>query len=298
MKINLNYDDDDSDSSENEAVEEVKEEANANEEDDVSNMQALLGSTSSPAPDNTELDSDDSSISDNDLLGTTNPVTALEEEDSWQFDLGVMDNKNKRVEEQALKTSTYHERGTNDYEEAMSKVSMMSDDLTVLSLELEEADRAIKNLLLGKENEVKEFRRNPVRRTRSCDHVMPGVLTPDFLEKRKLDRAARLQRARERIARDKTLVQEKEKQAEEKRKQEEAKQKEFDMSEEARRDRIYQWYSRCGQPNRKELKRRVAAIKHKEGVTVEDVDLLPWNFNGSMINVSKMLEYQLGNCEE
>lgn len=294
MKIELNYDDD-SDSDNESKIEKVQEEASKNDEDNLSKMQSLLGSASSPAPDNACLDSDGSSISDSSLLGTTNPVTALEEEDSWQFDLGVMDNKNKRVEEQAVKTSTFNERETNDYEDALSKVSKMSDDLTVLSLELEQADRRMKSLLLGKENEIKEFRCNPVRRSKSCDSTMLGVLTPDFLEKRKQDRATLLARARERIARDRALFQEQEKLAEEKRKKEEAKRQVLDMSDDARRDRVYQWFSRCGQPNRKELKRRIAALKHKEGVTIEDVDLLPWNFNGSMINVSKMLEYQLAN---
>ena len=291
MKVALNYDDDSD--SDNNSVEETKEEVNATGA--LSKMQALLGSASSPetAPDNASLESDDSSISDSSLLGTTNPVTALEEEDSWQFDLGVMDNKNKRVEEQAVKASTFNKEETKDYEDALSKVSHMTDELSVISLELEEAERAMKNILLDKENEVKEFRRNPVRRTKSSDHALPGVLTPEFLEQRKKDRAARLARARERIARDRTVFKEREQQAEQKRKEEESKKKVLDMSEDARRDRAYQWYSRCGQPNRKELKRRISALKHKEGITPEDVDLLPWNFNGSMINVSKMLEYQL-----
>ena len=287
MKIDLDYDVSDDESVEKHKIPESTKA--------VDKMQALLGSSLLPewAPDNQALDSDESSISDSSLLGTTNPVAALEEEGSWQFDLGVMANKNEKVEKQTAKVSTFDQNETSNLD-AMSKISAMSDELTVISLELEQADRAMKNLLL-KENEIKEFSRNPVRRTKSSDHCMPGVLTPEFLEKRKQDRAARLARARERIAKDKETFKQREKEEEKKRKEKENKKQELDMSEEARRDRVYQWYSRCGQPNRKELKRRIAALKHKDGLSVEDVDLLPWNFNGTMINVSKMLEYQLSN---
>eukprot|EP00977_Amphora_coffeiformis_P019663 scaffold7349_cov173-Amphora_coffeaeformis.AAC.144 len=298
MKVNLDYDEG-SDSDDESLVEEKvegKEEIVVASKEAVSRMQAVLSSTSTPEtpPDNTSVHSDDSSISDRNLMGTSNPVTVLEEEDSWQFDLGVMENKMEKVAEQATKTSTFNKEETNG-DDANSKVTMLSEELSVISLELEEADRAMKSLLLGKENDLKEFRRCAPGRSKSSDHATKGVLTPEFLEQRKQDRANRLARARERIARDKRTFQLREEEETTRLQEEETKKKEYDMSEEARRDRAYKWYGRCGQPNRKALKKKIAALQHKQGVSPEDVDLLPWNFNGTLVNVSQMISMQMDN---
>ena len=300
MKIDLHYDEGSDSNDESLAKEEEREEGKEEivvaSDEAVAQMQAILGSTSSPEtpPDNASLNSDDSSISDSNLLGTSNPVTALDEEDSWQFDLGVMENKKEKVEEQAAKTSTFNKEDMNDFD-AISKATMMSEELSVISLELEEADRAMKSLLLGKENELKEFRKSAPARSKSSDDAMKGVFTPELLEKRKQDRANRLARARERIARDKRTFELREEEETKKLKEQEAKKKEYDMSLDARRDRAYQWYGRCGQPNRKTLKKKIAELKHKEGVSQEDVELLPWNFNGTLVNVSQMISMQMDN---
>jgi hypothetical protein len=179
---------------------------------------------------------------------------------------------------------------------AMSKsLSVMSDDLSVISKELEAADRAVERVVAVKEEEVKEFRNPCARRVSGQGRA----LTPAFLAQRKQDRAVRLARARQRIEKEKALAKKQEEEENIRRAQREAKANkpaELDMSEAARRDRAYQWYSRCGQPNRKELKRRIASMKKSDaGVSTADVDLLPWNFNGSLINVSKMISLSLGN---
>jgi len=302
MKINLNYDEgSDSDSKSlveerEERIENGKEDIVVASDEAISRVQTLLSNSSTPEtpPDSTSVHSDDSSISDSNLMGTKNPVTALEEEDSWQFDLGVMANQMEKVEEQAKETSTFNKRETNDFDTA-SKVTMLSEELSVISLELEEADRTMKSLLLGKENELKEFRRNAPARSKSSDHAMKGVLTSEFLEQRKQDRMNRLARARERIARDKRTFQLREEEEAKQLKEKERRKKEYDMAEDARRDRVYKWYGRCGQPNRKVLKKKIAALQHKEGVSPEDVELLPWNFNGTLVNVSQMISMQMDN---
>lgn len=313
MKINLDYDEgsDSEDGSfvgekkRKETKEESEKETHENEEeanaavesgDALAQMQALLGSASSPEtpPENASLHSDDSSLSGSSLLGTNNPVTALKEEDSWQFDLQVMENKKIKMEEQAMEASNFSKQETNDVD-AVSKVSVLSEELSVISLELQEADRTMKSLLLGKESDFKEFRKSAPTRSKSSDDAMRGVLSPEFLERRKQERADRLARARERIARDKRTFQAREEEEAKKMKEKQTKKKEYDMSEDARRDRVYKWYGRCGQPNRKTLEKKIASLKHKEGVSPDDVELLPWNFNGTMVNVSQMISMQMGN---
>lgn len=323
MKIRLDYDDDD-DSNSDDDESSCEQSPKATTTTTTASPSSPLRSGSIPeerAPasmlpiDDSDVDDDDDDedatfISDSSLLGTSNPVTALGEEDSWQFDLNVMANRNDRVDnvENATKTTTLNllSNHQDDYD-TLSKVSNFSEELSVMSMELEEADRAIRHLLTGKEDEIKGYR-NGVTRQRSnksatttnngdaaaATSTVMNPATSEFLEKRRQERASRLARARERIAKDKQTAQEQQQEAERRQKEKKNKKVALDMSEEARRDRVYQWYSRCGQPSRKELKRRIASLKFKQGVAVEDVDLLPWNFNGSMINVSQMISMSMG----
>jgi hypothetical protein len=57
-----------------------------------------------------------------------------------------------------------------------------------------------------------------------------------------------------------------------------------------RRERAFLWYARMATPTRTEFKRRVAAVQSSSSldITPEDVDLLPWNETGRVVNVAKM----------
>jgi hypothetical protein len=65
----------------------------------------------------------------------------------------------------------------------------------------------------------------------------------------------------------------------------------LDMSEDARRLRAHTWYSRMGMPSRKIMKERVDMMPFSVCVSVEDVDLLIWNYNCEMVNVGKMQKF-------
>jgi hypothetical protein len=54
-----------------------------------------------------------------------------------------------------------------------------------------------------------------------------------------------------------------------------------------RLERAYQWYTRMATPSRKEFKRRVADVVSID-ITPEDIDLLPWNLTGRVVNIAKM----------
>lgn len=56
-------------------------------------------------------------------------------------------------------------------------------------------------------------------------------------------------------------------------------------------DKLIFWYGRLGHPNQKDMRRLVATkLPPSCGITVEDVDLLPWIIRGSMLNTQKMHE--------
>jgi hypothetical protein len=54
-----------------------------------------------------------------------------------------------------------------------------------------------------------------------------------------------------------------------------------------RLERAFQWYTRMASPIRKDFKRRVAD-EDSIDITPEDVDLLPWNLTGKVVNIAKM----------
>lgn len=65
----------------------------------------------------------------------------------------------------------------------------------------------------------------------------------------------------------------------------------LDMSEAARRDRAYSWYTRMAMPTREAMKEKVDTMPTSSGLTKECVDLLPWNASGKMVNVAKMQKF-------
>ena len=109
------------------------------------------------------------------------------------------------------------------------------------------------------------------------------IKTSELLDERRAARAQRMERVRQRIAREKE-------EAKQRKLDEEKRAQELFMSDDKRRQRMYEWYCRLGMPNRKELKKRVKAMKGDgpNKIAVQDVDLLPWNFSGSMVNTSKL----------
>jgi hypothetical protein len=53
-----------------------------------------------------------------------------------------------------------------------------------------------------------------------------------------------------------------------------------------RRERAFFWYARMDSPTRTEFKRKVA--ESSMDITPEDIDSLPWNLTGRMVNIAKM----------
>jgi hypothetical protein len=117
------------------------------------------------------------------------------------------------------------------------------------------------------------------------------VSADPFLEARRKERAARLEKAKERIRKEEAA-----KKAEEdarKKKVAAAKPTKIELSEKERVERAYQWYTRCGLLTKKKLKERIHKIEYCE-ITEEDIDLLPWMIGDRMVNVGKMTKILAG----
>jgi hypothetical protein len=67
-----------------------------------------------------------------------------------------------------------------------------------------------------------------------------------------------------------------------------------DMSEKARRDRIYSCYSRYAMPTKEQFKVMVSKMPVSYGSTVKDIDLLPWDARGMRVNIAKINQVLMG----
>jgi len=66
------------------------------------------------------------------------------------------------------------------------------------------------------------------------------------------------------------------------------------LEDEEKKKNCLMWYSRMGQPNRTNMKRRVADLDQSFNITAEDVDLLPWTGSGMMLRVKDTNKLMLG----
>jgi hypothetical protein len=112
------------------------------------------------------------------------------------------------------------------------------------------------------------------------EHPNPTTTPLDpILEAKKLARATRLAKVKERIR----LEQMKK----EKAIQEKAEASEGQSDSERRFNLSLQWYTRCGRPSKDDFTQRVRTMIQTDGycdISVADIERLPWTTNGSRVN--------------
>lgn len=112
------------------------------------------------------------------------------------------------------------------------------------------------------------------------------IYTPEVNElmRKKEKRDQRLEKVRERI-----------RLKEEMKRMEKFQVANLDMSEEGRRGRCYDWYKRLSMPSKEEMKEKILSLPPSSGVSAEDIELLPWNPTGRVVNPRKMQMLSLTN---
>ncbi|KAL7577857.1 hypothetical protein ACA910_010603 [Epithemia clementina (nom. ined.)] len=209
---------------------------------------------------------------------------------SWHFDLGPLKQIIKDVENSPLPTNKQAQQAISKAATATTAETLSmgdcdddedDDDLSSISQEMLEARMALMNMTRRTFDQSHATFNSSVNHFNNSAPNSP-MKNSELLKERRAARAARMEKVRQRIARERE-------DAKQRKLQEEQRAKELFMSEEARRQRIYEWYCRLGMPNRKELKKKIKSMDGGEQkLTEQDVDLLPWNFNGSLLNISKL----------
>jgi hypothetical protein len=233
--------------------------------------------------DNDDDDDDDDNSNDDESLGikkaAAKPKKLVEDlgdsVDSWHFDLGALEANLKLVEEANMARQMDITQTSVGLDEVMSRMSGLDDELSHIEREMSKADRSTEKM----ESKKAEMKKSTTEQIQKRQIVRQKSL--DMIEARKAERAARLERAKKRI--------DGEKEAERLKKEQDANSR-LDMSDDARKQRAYSWYSRCGHPVKKELIKRIKAMGTGAcDIIVADIELLPWNFNGTMVIASKMM---------
>jgi hypothetical protein len=214
------------------------------------------------------------------------PVEEDEDEPKEKARKAPERNKSLEISDSLMRTTEVEMKKRRD-ELSMSQHSLASceDMLANLSAEFEADDPLAMNVPeFSIEEEARKYRENGDKEPK-----VPKVTANTILQNK---REMRLAKVRDRI-----------------RKKEEAKEKEevdklgekmqnahninanLDMSDDARRDRAYAWYTRMAMPNRVDMKERVNEMPASAGIGVDDIDLLPWGASGKMVNVAKMQKF-------
>lgn len=235
---------------------------------------------------------------------------------SWHFDLGPLGEASEQKVTPKEKTT---ERSSEDQPQVIERrrftvgvdlsTEWGTDDLSILSDEMEEASEAMRSITSRVIKQTIQSRRASMNSSEhTCSDMSTSCISDDgetitlsgdfeeggkggkvtqrrddqdsLLEQRRAAREARMKKVRERIARERQ------------KKEEEARQKKLESynSEEARRQRVFDWYCRWGRITRREMKRKLKAIKKTSEIDIDesDIDLLPWNFNGTLIDATKL----------
>lgn len=108
------------------------------------------------------------------------------------------------------------------------------------------------------------------------------------LDEKRRKREERLERAKERIENAERRKEDDGFNARQNKLLQEMKNQEIDMSEKARLERVYNWYTRAGMPHKTDFIERVEMLPRSAGVSVADVELLPWDKRGKWVNVAKI----------
>lgn len=166
------------------------------------------------------------------------------------------------------------------------RVSKESEDLKALNDELDKTSLHLDDLEKDSKR-AQEERRKKEEEIRLKEEEYRKVILEKARTKIQEERRLRQDSIRSRIAAEEAEAKRKRKEKEE----EERKKKEKSLSksntEQARAERAYGWYSKLGLPSRENFKKKIKLIASID-ISADDIDLLPWNGSGTMVNVAKL----------
>jgi hypothetical protein len=189
-------------------------------------------------------------------------------------------------ERQGLEKMTSGARSGYELDRHAQRALKEKDELSSLSDEIDKTSLHIDDLEEEKKRE-KEERRKKEEEIRKREEENRKKTLEKARMKIQEERRLRQESIRSRIAAEEAEAKRKKKEKEE----EERKKKEKSLSksstEQARVERAYGWYSKLGLPSRETFKKKIKLIASID-ITAEDIDLLPWNGSGTLVNVAKL----------
>ena len=160
-----------------------------------------------------------------------------------------------------------------------AELKRLNEDLDKTSLHLDDLEEDTKRAQEERRKKEGEIKRKEEEQRKK------------ILEKARMkiqeERRLRQESIRSRIAAEEAEAKRKKKEKEEEEKRKSEKTKTKANTPQARAERAYGWYSKLGLPTRDNFKKKIKLIASID-ITAEDIDLLPWNGTGTMVNVAKL----------
>jgi myosin heavy subunit len=211
----------------------------------------------------------------------------LEKENKLRIKMERKEQKEREKKPKKLERKSNHSTSSNSRNLSLTSSRDLSNDTGpgLKRVEEEKEDQSLDIIAESNREEAEKRAAEKLRQKNSEDERK--LRLEQAREKLQLERKHRQELIRDKIsseqadAKDKML-----KQKEVNMQRLKAKQS-VDMSDKARTQRAYSWYAKLAQPRRDVFKKKMLTVSNID-ITEADVDLLPWNGMGTMVNVSKL----------
>lgn len=217
----------------------------------------------------------------------------LEQQDKLRRRMERLEEKERqRLQEQQQRRKELDHSGhvLKESRRSLRRISKDSDELKKVNDALDKDSAHMDNLSIDLEEEINKdaMKRKELedQRKRMEEENRRQILEKARAKVQK-ERQQRQEMIRERIAAEEAEAKRKMQLKKDEERKKAEKKKEQENTPKARMERAYGWYSKLALPKRDVMKKKVQLIASID-ITEDDVDLLPWNAAGTMVNVAKL----------
>jgi len=228
------------------------------------------------------------------IRSLSNERLQLEQEEKVRKRMERLEAKNREKEKAEIKSMTdldASEHMISDNFRNLRRISRDAEELQALNDELDNmGSNHFDNTSIDLEQEAEKAeqeRKEKEAEIKRLEEETRRKILEKARKKVQQERKQRQEMIRKRIAAEEAEAKRKknEKEKAEAKKQQDV--KKAANTEKARMERAYGWYTKLAMPKRSVMKKKISLIKSID-VSEDDVDLLPWNASGTMVNVAKL----------
>lgn len=217
----------------------------------------------------------------------------MEHDEKMQRRLEKVEAKEFQKERQGLENLTDMDRSehiTSENFRQLRKTQKESEELRKINAELDKNSLHLDNIsidLVEESRKAEEERKHKEMEAKRLEEENRRKILEKARKKVQQERKQRQEMIRTRIAAEEAEAKQRRKEQEMKKQEKLDKAKAEANTDKARAERAYGWYTKLAMPKRDAMKKKITLIASID-ISPDDVDLLPWNASGTMVNVAKL----------